>query len=411
MKDLLGSATEWLMRRRSSLPGWVNRTMESVARNPDGLLGRLAGRLLRGEDPSPTTVPDSPLRLYIAPTNYSGQGYAWARAVEREEPDIGARNLAVELPGGYGFAADTRVSIATVNSSAAWSEAEWNAARRFTHVLIEAERSIFGRRFDRDLRTEIAALEAEGVSVAYLCHGTDIRDPEAHAQRTPWSLYPEDPRTAILQEDARKNMQLLQDVRRPTFVSTADLIDDVPWAVWCPVVVDATPFAIAASATPFQRPMMTVMHVPSAPMQKGTHLIQPAMDKLLASRADVEYRMTLSVPSAQMPSIYASSDIVLDQFRAGSYGVAACEAMAAGRVVVGHILPSVRDRVQERFGVDLPIVEATPDTLHDVLVELADDREWARSIASAGPAFVAQVHGGRASARELVDGWIRPVGR
>ena len=37
------AAAEWLMRRRSKLPEWMNRAMEQVARDPDGLLGRIAG--------------------------------------------------------------------------------------------------------------------------------------------------------------------------------------------------------------------------------------------------------------------------------------------------------------------------------------------------------------------------------
>ncbi|MGI8392676.1 glycosyltransferase [Leucobacter sp. W1038] len=394
------------MRRRASLPGWVNRMMESVARNPDGFVGRLAGRLLRGKDPEPTSVPEQAVRLYIAPTNYSGQGYAWARAVERADSGIGARNMAVEIPGGFGFAADTHVPIASVNASAEWAEAEWAVVTSFTHVLVEAERSIFGRRFDRDLRKEIAALEQRGISVAFLCHGTDIRDPAAHATRTPWSPYPQDPRTDTLQADALANHRLLADLRRPTFVSTPDLIDDVPWARWCPVVVDATPFA---AGEPFTRPIPRVLHVSSSAVQKGTHLIAPVV-QALSSQGLIEYQPVTGAAAADMPALYAGADIVLDQFRLGSYGVAACEAMAAGRVVVGHVLPSVRERVRNDCGHELPIVEATPDTLAAVLTELITDRERSRAIAARGPGFVAAVHDGRLSANALLEGWIRGSG-
>lgn len=400
-------ATEWLMRRRSSLPGWANRAMEQVARNPDGIIGRLAGRLLRGEDVPPTTVPGTPVRLYISPTNYSGQGYAWARAVEHADPGIGARNVAVELPGGYGFRADTVVPIATVNASAAWAEAEWEAARQFTHVLIEAERSMFGRRFGRDLRAEIAALEEAGASVAFLCHGTDIRDPREHARRTPWSPYPDDPRTSTLQADAEANLTLLTELRRPTFVSTPDLLDDVPWATWCPVVVDAAPFATAEA--PFTRAVPRVVHVSSSAAQKGTDLIEPALAELSA-RGLIDYRLVTGASIEDMPRVYADADIVLDQFRLGSYGVAACEAMAAGRLVVGHVLPGIRDRVTADFGRDLPIVEATPDTLRDVLTGLISDPAAASRIAAQGPGFVSAVHSGAASARILLGGWVRRSG-
>jgi len=403
---LVAGPIDWMVRHRSSMPAWVDRLMESVARHPDGVAGRIASRLLGGGGPGPVTaVPDAPVRVYIAPTNYSGQGYQWARALERADPDIAARNMAVSLPGGFEFDADTTVPVAVVNASAQWQESEWQAARRFTHVLVEAERSIFGRRFDRDVAAEIAALEAEGVSVAYLCHGTDIRDPDKHAMLTPWSLYPEDPRTDVLREDARVNLRLLNTVRRPTFVSTPDLLLDVPWAAWCPVVVDGRRFA--TDSVPFLGEQVRVVHAASAPLQKGSHYIEPAIEPLVRSGA-VDFRLITGTPAAQIPAVFAGADIVIDQFRVGSYGVAACEAMAAGRVVVGHVLPFVRERVQAEFGMPLPIVEATPDSLRETIENLANDRAAAAAIAASGPAYVDRVHSGTASARVLLDRWIRP---
>ena len=408
MRSPISGAIDWMVAHRSSMPGWLDRIIESAARNPDGIAGRMASRLLGGGGSVPvTSVPDTPVRVYIAPTNYSGQGYQWARALERADPSIGARNMAVGLPGGFAFDADITVPVAVVNSSERWQDAEWHAAAAFTHVLVEAERSIFGRRFDRDVSVEIAALESEGVSVAYLCHGTDIRDPDRHTRLTPWSLYPEDPRTDVLRADARTNFQLLSTVRRPTFVSTPDLILDVPWATWCPVVVDARRFA--TDSPPFARERVRVVHAASAPLQKGSHYIAPALESLV-QKGTVEFRLITGTPAAEMPAVFGEADVVIDQFRVGSYGVAACEAMAAGRVVVGHVLPFVRERVEAEYGMPLPIVEATPDTLHETIERLVHDRDAARRIAAAGPAYVQMVHSGAASARALIDAWIRPPG-
>ena len=43
------------------------------------------------------------------------------------------------------------------------------------------------------------------------------------------------------------------------------------------------------------------------------------------------------VPHTELVEMVKSADIVVDQLLLGSYGVFACEAMAAGRVTVGHI--------------------------------------------------------------------------
>lgn len=402
---LFARLANWAVKNRSRMPRWMSRVMESAARNPDGLVGLVSARLLGGGSKVPATeVPTTPVRIYIAPTNYAEQGYRWARALEAADPKVGAQNLAVELPGGYDFAADSRVPIAVVNASSEWASEEWQAARQFTHVLVEAERSLFGREFGRSLDAEVQALTEAGVSVAFLAHGTDVRDPQAHARRTPWSPYPEDPRTELLQRDANKNIALLRRHRLPTFVSTPDLLVDVPEAIWCPVVLNPERFATDSPA--FSGPVVRVVHASSNPLQKGSHRIDPAL-KPLVDAGQLEYELITSTLSSEMPAVFAASDIVLDQFRLGSYGVAACEAMAAGRVVVGHVLPQVREHVETTFGISLPIVEATTDSLHDVIAELIRDPARAREIATAGPAFVARVHSGPASAEVLLEGWIR----
>lgn len=403
MKGVVGRTVDWMVRHRSALPGWLDRLIDSAARNPDGIAGRIASLLLGGGAGENTQVPDARIRVYIAPTNYSGQGYRWARALEEADPGLQARNVSVTLPGGFAFPADTSVPVSVVNASDDWARAEWDAARRFTHVLVEAERSMFGRRFGRDLEAEVDALEAAGVSVAFLAHGTDVRDPDRHAALTPWSPYPDDPRTDHLRADARANLALLTRLRRPTFVSTPDLLTDLPWATWCPVVVDAASFETTLS--PLRRGAARMVHASSAPVQKGSDLIEPAIASLIDS-GEVSFRVISGVASEDMPAVFADADIVLDQFRLGSYGVAACEALAAGRIVIGHVLPEVRAHVSRASGLELPIVEATPDTLAEVIKSVLDDRDAARSIAAAGPPFVAAVHSGSMSAAVLLEEWI-----
>lgn len=403
MRALLSRAADWMVRNRSSLPGWVNRLLEAPARNPDGLIGRLTMRLLGGGNAPVTAVPTNDVRVLIAPTNYSGQAYRWARSLEQADPRISARNRAEQLPGGFDFPADVLVPFAAAQGSKEWAEAEYTAATRFTHVLVEAERPLFGRKFARQLEDEVVALTEAGVSVAYLCHGTDIRDPARHAERTPWSLYPEDPRTEILAHDAAANIALLRRLRRPTFVSTPDLLFDVPWARWCPVVIDIGRFR--QRNEPFRRERVRIVHAASAPLQKGSHYIPAALTPLIDAGV-VEYRLITGVPASDMPDVFESADIVIDQFRAGSYGVAACEAMAAGRLVIGHVLDDVRAHVERTTGLALPIVEATPADLADVVRTVVEDRQSARKRAAAGRAFVESVHSGALSARVLIDDWI-----
>ena len=407
-RRIVGTVIDGLMARRARLPRWVVSLMEGVAKRPGRPVSRLIAFALGGtratHRPPVTEVPERPVRVYIAPTNYSGQGYLWARALEAERTDVGARNLSVQLPGGFGFPADRDVPLPVQNLSRPWQTAELAAVRRFTHVLIEAERSLFGGLLNWDVAREVRALQLAGVSVALLSHGTDLRSPERHRSLTPWSPYGEDERQdAMLQVDADRNAALIEALGLPLFVSTPDLLLDAPAGVWCPVVIDVERWS--ARHAPLERARPVVLHVPSSAATKGTHLIEPVMQRL-HDEGLVEYRRVSGVAADEMPARVGEADIVLDQFRIGSYGVAACEALAAGRVVVGHVLPQVREAVRDATGTELPITEATPDTLESVLREVVADRTGSRALAAEGERFVRRVHSGRFSAQTLLSVWI-----
>jgi glycosyltransferase involved in cell wall biosynthesis len=107
-----------------------------------------------------------------------------------------------------------------------------------------------------------------------------------------------------------------------------------------------------------------------------------------------------------MPKEISWADVVLDQFRLGSYGVAACEAMAAGKIVVGHVIPDVRHIVQENTGMSLPVIEATPQSLSDVLTGIAQSTQQISSLQATSREFVERVHSGQRSAEILMNNWL-----
>ena len=404
MRRLVAPVMARLMRARDRLPRWFVRIIDDVAVNPDGPAGRLSAALLGGTRAVPATQarPGWP-RVYIGPTNYAGQGYRWARALEHEQPGLVAANMAIELPGGFAFPADSVVPVAVQTASKRWQRAEFDAVSSFSHVLFEAERSLFGSLYRRDVLAEIDALQAVGVSCALLSHGTDVRDPRAHLARERFSPYTGDPRQQILQAQADRNLAIIAAAGVPVFVSTPDLLIDVPSASWCPVVVDVD--AWAAPVPPLRRPVPVVVHVPSMGFVKGTQLIEPAL-QALHDAGVIEFRSLSGIPAARMPDVIADADVVLDQFRIGSYGVGAVEAMAAGRVVVGHVSDQVRLLVEQATGLALPVVEADPETIADVIVDVATHPEQFMAVAGAGVRFADEVHAGRRSARVLLDGWI-----
>lgn len=381
--------------------------IDRIADSPTSIIGRLAAR--RYGKPVPgavgvTTFDDRPTRVLIAPVNYSGQASAWASALERRSPRISARNMAVEVPGGFDYPADLLVPVPTYHNDTAWQRAQLDAALTATHVLIEAEEPPFGRLLGRSVAAQADALLEGGVDVAFLAHGTDVRLPSRQLRDSPWSFY-NDPEIYMARDEvvAARNIALLEASGRPVFVSTPDLLEDVAGARWCPVAVDIERWAAPRQSRRTGAPLR-VAHAPSVSVLKGTHLIRGALD-LLESEGLIELDLIQGVPTSQMPARFAAADVVIDQLRVGSYGVAACEALASGCVVLGHLSDRVREFVRNETGLEAPIVEATPDSMEHVLRGLAAQEDL-DALRAAGDAFVRAIHDGRRSAQVLDEAWL-----
>ena len=401
-----------LARGLRLLPPGLRDWFRAAAREPRTPLQRVVLRAAGFRSrpvPDPPPVPHSETSVYIAPANYAGQGWTWARALERAQPGLEAWNMEVRPPGGFGFDADRVVGLGAFHLSEAWQNAEFEAAAARSHVMIEATRPIFGAKFGYDVAAEVSALQERGVAVAMMAHGSDIRNPRTHRELTRWSPFHD----AVEQTD---RLQRISDVNRPImlgsgarlFVSTPELMTDLPGALWCPVVVDVDRWGSAS--TPIgSRSKPVVVHAPTNAWIKGSDLIAPAADRLHEAGL-IDYRALSGIPVAEMPRVLGNADIVLEQFRLGIYATTAIEAMAAGRVVVAHVADDVRRHVREVTGLDLPVIEADPGTVGSVLERLIADPDEMRRIGDAGVRFSRVVHDGTFSARVLQENWIRPQG-
>lgn len=357
-------------------------------------------RITASELPPPLSAPDGIRSLYIAPVNFAGQGRAWARAAGMLD-GVEARNMQYRGESDLAFDADHSVSERVFWGSHDWAARQKRAVRSgFSHVLVEAERAIFGSAFSGYLEREVAWLRRGGVRVAAVSHGTDLRLPSRHAQLDEWSPFRNAPSgwVAGLESRARRNHEILDSIDVPVFVSTPELLLDRPASTWLPVVVD--PERWQAASPPLERARPRVLHAPTNPLVKGTALIEPVLQRLDAEGV-IDYVRVQRVPAAQMPQLYRDADIVLEQFALGMYSVTSVEAMAAGRLVFAHIHDQVSDHVASVTGRDLPVQPVTPAQLDERLRDVVARREHYSAIASEGPEFVRAVHDGRFSASVL----------
>lgn len=352
------------------------------------------------EIPAYPTAPSTEVKLLVGPANFAGQAGHWAGAVEANVPGVGAQSYAF-VRGRLDYPVDYGVPVTVYSDDSEWGgDFERFVTRSYTHVLLEANRPFFGRLYGDDASHDVPKLLEAGLEVALIAHGSDVRIPSLHVEMEEWSPFPdlEDRTVNNLEKTSRRSVDLFTSYPGHVYVSTPDLLDFVPNATWCPVVVDPPLWRSDAPVMERERPI--VAHAPSKSKIKGSDLIDPILRRL-AHEDLIEYRRVEHVDPADMPAVYKDADIVVDQVRVGSYGVAACEAMAAGRVVLGHVADHVRRRIVDETSVELPIVEVTPDTLEEVVRGLIADRPRARKLGAEGVSYVDTVHDGRHSARVL----------
>lgn len=354
------------------------------------------------DEPARPPVADTPVRLLVGPANFAGQAWAWGRAAEQHLDGVGATVMAVRR-GTLDFEADYSVPL-PVYRSYPWSLAQrrWITSS-FTHVLIDAMRPLMGPLYGDDCRREIDMLRSAGLRVGLIAHGSDIRVPAQHRALYPRSPFdPDHPTTRALQAQSERLSAVMLDFDGPTFVSTPDLLDFAPRAQWLPVVVDGARWVTDEPVLERARPV--VVHVPSNPFLKGSHLVDAQLQQMSDS-GRIEYRRLEGVPPERMPALVREADVVLDQFVLGLYSVMAVEGMFAGRVVVAHVAQRVRDRVPG----ELPVVEAEPEDVVAVLEQILADREAFRLVADAGRQYAQRVHDGTRSA-EVLSGFLgRPL--
>jgi glycosyltransferase involved in cell wall biosynthesis len=345
----------------------------------------------------------SPIRLGLGPANFAGQLAGIASAVTAARPDVSAEVVMHTSEASFGYPADVHVKYSDLRRLEVQLEQVERVLPRYTHLLNDAFRPMFGRLNGGHIQGDLPSLLQADISVALLSHGSDIRDPDAHMARNPWSHFRDVPdleTLAKLRSVTRRNREFANEHGLPCYVTTPDLLDDLPQATWVPLVVDVD--AWDCDKPVFERTRPLVLHAPSKRWTKGTqHFIGQLED--LDARGVIELRIVEGLPWAEMRALVQEADLVVDQFGVGAYGTFACEAMAAGKPVMVHLTPTVVDAL----GVDAPVLNVTPDRVGETILELLDDRPRATTLGAAAHDFAREVHDGRRAAQALEGFLVR----
>jgi glycosyltransferase involved in cell wall biosynthesis len=189
---------------------------------------------------------------------------------------------------------------------------------------------------------------------------------------------------------------------RKTDAQVVGSYDAIRWVPEAEVIPPGIDLAAIQPAPPGDRARPLIVHAPSSRRRKGTEHVVTACDGL---EADLEIVEGLRHDEAL--ARYRAADIVVDQLNAGWYGVFAIECMALGKPVVTFLHEEAVRRTEQTFGVEVPIVSATAETLRDRLRPLVADASRRRGLGAASRAYVERVHDVERVADRLVDLYAR----
>ncbi|MBR9817219.1 MAG: glycosyltransferase family 4 protein [Rhodospirillales bacterium] len=112
-----------------------------------------------------------------------------------------------------------------------------------------------------------------------------------------------------------------------------------------------------------------IVHAPSHKGAKGTNHLLEAISRMRNEGYDFEFRLVEGLPRREAKKLYEIADLVVDQLLAGWYGGFAVEAMALGKPVICYLRREDFCFLPPKMVEDLPIIEASPATIENVLKE------------------------------------------
>jgi glycosyltransferase involved in cell wall biosynthesis len=163
--------------------------------------------------------------------------------------------------------------------------------------------------------------------------------------------------------------------------------DAIRWVPDAHVIPPGIDVRAIEPAPPSERERPVVLHAPSSRARKGTEHVVAACRQL-----EVELEIVEGLDHREAFERYRNADIVVDQLNAGWYGVFAIEAMALGKPVVTFLHDEAVRRTEEAFGIDVPIVGASKETLVDALRPLVESADERRRVGAASRAYAEEVH-------------------
>ncbi len=333
-----------------------------------------------------------PPRVLHAPLNLANDPWSLTRGLREigvEADLVTVQTNPFVTPGDYDFSSRSRGAIARAASKLAFV---LRAMQRYDVFHYSFGRSILEYELPGAGLLDLRLAHALGKPLVMTFHGCEVRGLSTRS----CSLCARD---CEMQRKARRLNLAAKHVSH-RFVTTPDLLRDVPGATWIPQAVDEVR-SLAEIGVRHHGPLI-IVHAPSARAAKGTDAVIGAVAELQRRGWPVELRLIEGMSRQEALKAYREADLGVDQLLSGWYGVFAVEMMAMGKPVVCYMA----DSVLRAAGLgSVPLISASPASLPDVLEGCVANRERLAEIGTAGRKYVLGMHDPVSIARRYVDAY------
>jgi len=138
-----------------------------------------------------------------------------------------------------------------------------------------------------------------------------------------------------------------------------------------------------------------IVHAPNHMAVKGSAFIEEAIQRLIEEGYRIQYDCLHGKSNDEVLETVKNADIVVDQLIIGWHGIFAVEAMAFGKPVIARTREDLL-RTYEEIGClkkgEMPLIDARPTTIYDVLKNLLDHPETWEDIGRKSRIYVEKHH-------------------
>ena len=174
------------------------------------------------------------------------------------------------------------------------------------------------------------------------------------------------------------------------FVSTPDLLEWSPTAIWIPNPVDLEKFTYVGVENKSESEEIIIVHAPSNRMIKGTEHVLRAVNKLKKKGYKINFILVENMLRNEAIEMYKQADIVIDQInpKFGVYGMVSVENMALGKPVIS----SIKQNYIHEYYKGLPILNSDPSNLAQNLRMLIVDYNLRKELGEKSRKYIEQMH-------------------